>query len=156
MADVLMLKTPAGALAPMDEAAREFLSKFKSGQPVRATVKRARNVLFHRKVFSLFKLAFDTWEPEAQEYKGEAVEKDFDRFRRDLTILAGFYKATYNIRGEVRLEAESLSFASMDDERFEQVFKAVLNVVWKKVLKDHGYRNPDDVERVIEELLRYD
>ena len=36
-----------------------------------------RNVKFHRKAFSLFKLAFDVWEPVTPlEYKGQPVERE--------------------------------------------------------------------------------
>lgn len=106
---------------------------------------------------ALFRLAYDAWEPLTPlEYKGLPVAKDFERFRKDMTILAGFYKAVYNARGEVRLEAESLRFSSMREERFEEVFNAVLNVVWSRVLKAAGYASVEDVEEVIEELLRFD
>lgn len=155
--ELVLVKTPGGALAPVDEEARALVEKLKTGQGVRASIKRARNVRFHRKAFALFKLAFDSWEPETpQNYKGEAVSKDFDRFRKDMTILAGFYRAVYNARGQVRLEAESLSFASMDEGRFEKVFRAVLTVVWNRVLRNFGYETEGDVERVIEELMRFD
>lgn len=158
MTDFVLVKTPGGSLAPVDEEARALVDKLKTGQGVRASIKRVRNIQFHRKAFALFKLAFDVWEPEAkfQAYKGMAVAKDFDRFRKDMTILAGFYRAVYNARGEVRLEAESLSFASMDEDRFEKVFRAVLNVVWDRVLCRFGYATEGDVERVIEELMRFD
>lgn len=155
--DVVLVKTPNGALAPADEEARALIEKLKAGQGVRATIRRARNVKFHRKAFALFKLAFDVWEPvEPLEYKGVPVAKDFDRFRKDMTILAGFYKAVYNARGEVRLEAESLSFAAMSEERFETVFRAVLTVVWNRVLKAAGYASEEEVERVVNELMRFD
>lgn len=155
--ELVLVKTPGGALAPVDEESRALVDRLKTGQGVRASIKRARNVRFHRKAFALFKLAFDSWEPETpQSYKGEAVSKDFDRFRKDMTILAGFYRAVYNARGEVRLEAESLSFANMDEGRFEKVFRAVLTVVWNRVLRNFGYETEGDVERVIEELMRFD
>ena len=155
--ELVLVKTPGGALAPVDEESRALVDRIKTGQGVRASIKRARNLQFHRKAFALFKLAFDSWEPKTpQSYKGEAVSKDFDRFRKDMTILAGFYRAVYNARGEVRLEAESLSFASMDEGRFEKVFRAVLTVVWNRVLRNLGYETEGDVERVIEELMRFD
>jgi len=157
MTDALLVKTPNGALAPADDVARTLVDKLKAGQGVRATVRRARNVKFHRLAFALFKLAFDAWEPVTPlEYKGLPVAKDFDRFRKDMTILAGFYKPVYNVRGELRLEAESLSFASMDEERFEAVFRAVLTVVWERVLESVGYASEAEVERVINELLRFE
>lgn len=156
-AEAVLVRTPSGALAPADDEARELISRLKVGAPVRAKLVQARNLKFHKKMFSLFKLAFDCWETDdTQEYKGQRVEKDFNRFRKDITVLAGFYKATYNVRGEVRLEAESLSFASMSEDRFSQVYKAVLNVVWKRVLQQAGYKSEADVERTIEELLRYE
>jgi len=157
MSDVVLVKTPGGALAPADDGARAFIEKLKAGFGVRATVRKVRNIKFHRKAFALFKLAFDVWEPVAPlEYKGLPVAKEFERFRKDLTILAGFYKAVYNVRGEVRLEAESLSFGNMDDERFEQVYRAVLTAVWDRVLRSAGYASEDEVDRVVNELMRFD
>lgn len=150
------MKSPAGALVPADGEAQELLTKVRLGQGVRCKITRVRNLLFHRKMFALFKLAFDVWEPEPVEYKGQPVAKDFDRFRKDMTILAGFFKTVISARGEVRLEAESLSFGSMSEERFEQVYKAVLNVVWSRVLRLAGYQDEAEVERVVEELLRFD
>jgi hypothetical protein len=41
------------------------------------------------------------------------VQKNFDQFRKDLTILAGYYESTINLRGEVRLIAKSLNFSAM-------------------------------------------
>ena len=155
--DIMLMKTPGGSLAPVDAEAREMVDKLKLGQGIQASVRRARNVRFHRKGMALFRLAYDVWEPLTPlEYKGLPVAKDFERFRKDMTILAGFYKAVYNARGEVRLEAESLRFSSMSEERFEEVFNAVLNVVWSRVLKAAGYASVEDVEEVIEELMRFD
>lgn len=156
MADIVLTKTPAGALVPMDEQARSYIAKLKTGKSVKVTIRRARNLFFHRKGFALFKLAFDAWEPQKLQYRGEIVTKDFDRFRKDITIIAGFYTPVYNARGEVRLEAESLSFVSMDEERFDEVYRAVLNVVWARVLKNAGYESEAEVNRVIEELLRFE
>jgi hypothetical protein len=155
--DLVLIKTPNGALAPADEESRALIGRLKSGQGVRATIRRARNVRFHRLAFALFKLAFDAWEPMTPlEYQGHPVSKDFDRFRKDMTILAGFYRAVYNARGEVRLEAESLSFASMDEDRFEKVFRAVLSAVWNRVLRAKGYASEADVERVLAEFMRFE
>ena len=154
---VEMLKSPSGALIPASDDAGEMLRKIKVGTPVFVEVKRIRNYKFLKKAFALFKLAFEVWEPVTPlEYKGLPVAKDFERFRKDMTILAGFYKPVYNVRGELRLEAESLSFSSMDDERFEQVFRAVLTVVWDRVLKAAGYASEDEVERVVNELMRFE
>ena len=90
--DIMLVKTPGGALAPVDAEAREMVDKLKLGQGIQASVRRARNVRFHRKGMALFRLAYDVWEPLTPlEYKGLPVAKDFERFRKDMTILAGFY-----------------------------------------------------------------
>ncbi|MFZ2125387.1 MAG: DUF1367 family protein [Candidatus Saccharimonadales bacterium] len=154
---VEMVKSTTGSLIPASAEAGESLRKIKVGIPVSVEIKQIRNYQFHKKMFALFKLAFDFWEPVTPlEYKGLPVEKDFDRFRKDITILSGFYKPVYNVRGELRLEADSLSFSSMSEERFEKVFKAVLNVLWARVLKSAGYSDEAAVERVINELMRFD
>lgn len=158
MAEIVLAKTPGGALVPVDDEGRELIAKLKMGQGVRAKVVRARNPAFHRKVMALFNLAFGAWNPDTLPvWKGEPVRPSFDRFRKDLTIIAGHYTATANLKGEVRLEAKSLAFANMDEDEFQKVYSDVLNAVWDRVLKHvAGYASPEDVDRVVNELLRFD
>ena len=40
MTELVLVKTPGGALAPADEEARALVEKLKAGQGVRATIKR--------------------------------------------------------------------------------------------------------------------
>lgn len=155
MAEIMLTKSLNGALQAANDESLGILFKIKIGELVRADIKRVRNPRFHRKAFALFKLAFEHWEPsEALEYKGQPVAKDFDRFRKELLILAGFYKAVYSTNGEVRLEAQSISFGAMDDARFEQVYKAVLGVVWRKILTT--YKDTAEIDRVVEQLLGFE
>lgn len=156
MAELMLMKTPAGALVPVDEESAALLAKFKVGQGVKAEVKRARNLTNHRRFFALAKLCFDMWEPAALEYKGELVAKDFDRFRRDLLILAGHFHAVTNLRGEIRLEAKSISFANLAEDEFLRVYRSVLEVAWRKILKEFGYQSPEAVDAVVENLLRFE
>lgn len=156
MTELVLTKTPGGALLPADPASAEFLRKLKVGAGLRGDFKRQRNPLFHRKVFALFNFAFDLWDAPELEYKGQPVEKNFDRFRKDLTILAGFYEAVTNLRGEVRLEPKSLSFSNMDEAEFEEVFKAILNVTWTHILQAKGYESPERVETIVQHLLRFE
>jgi len=68
----------------------------------------------------------------------------FDRFRKDLTILAGFYVQTVRLNGDVRIEAESLAFANMNQDRFESVYSALINAAIKHVFantKDQSILN---------------
>ena len=115
--ELVLMKAPGGTLIPADESARETVAHWKIGQGVRAKVSRMRNLPFHRKFFAMLNLGFDAWEPEPVEVNGIPAVKNFERFRKDVLIQAGFYDLTVNIRGEARAEAKSISFASMDDIR---------------------------------------
>lgn len=109
-----------------------------------------RNGKFHRKFFALLHFAFDAWEPDRvrKAYKGQPVTKNFNRFRKDVTIQAGFYEQTFDLDGNMKLEAQSISFASMDDAEFETLYSAVADVILQKVLVSYkGRAELDDVMR---------
>lgn len=99
-----------------------------------------RNGNFHRKYFALLKIAFDLWSETlpAQEYHGRSVLPDFDRFRRDVIIMSGFFRPVWNARGELRVEAESIAFGSMTEDRFEKLYSATINVILAKILPGKG------------------
>ncbi|MGI4938054.1 MAG: DUF1367 family protein [Janthinobacterium lividum] len=152
MTDIILMKTPGGALVPADAQAAEYIAKLKLGVGVRAKVVRVNNPAFHRKMFALFNIAFDAWEPGEKEYKGVKVEKEFDRFRKDVTIMAGFYETSIDLRGEVRLAAKSLNFASMEQEERERVYSAVINVVLGKILTNY---TREDLDAVVDRVLEF-
>ena len=152
---LLMTKTQQQALVPFDDMAREAVAKLKPGAGVFVEMKRVRNIRFHRKFFALLNLAFELWEPEQKTWKGHALTKNFERFRDDITILAGHYEAVFDINGNVKLKPKSISFANCDEDEFERVYKGVLDVVWDKILKQANYESPEDVDRVVNQLLAY-
>jgi len=114
-----------------------------------------RNAKFHRKFFSMLNFAFDSWEPKRtrKTYKGKEVVKNFERFRKDVLIMAGFYDQTFDLRGNMKLEAHSISFSSMDDAEFEQVYSAVATVIIEHVLT--GYSGREEFDRVVEKMMGY-
>lgn len=146
-----------GAVHPVDDEGREFLAKMRDGQGVRLEIKRVRNYRFLCKTMTLFKLAFDVWEPDPDgRHAVLGIQKEFERFRKDITILAGFFEESWGLDGRVRIEAKSLAYENMTEDEFGRVYSAVLTVIWDKVLRDLGrYRSPDEVESVVNELLRY-
>jgi hypothetical protein len=151
--ELILTKTAGGALAPANQQAVEYMAKLKTGATVTATVKRQRNPAFHRKMFALLNFAFDAWEPAAKEYKGQPVQKNFEQFRRDVTILAGYYETSYNLKGEVRLTPKSISFGSMDEDEFGQLYSAIINVILSRILTKY---TRDDLDTVVENLLRFE
>ena len=52
--------------------------------------------------------------------------------------MAGFFTPVWNAKGELRVEAESMAWSSMTEERFEQLYSATINVILSKILPDRG------------------
>jgi len=133
----------------------QTIKRMEPGEIIKFSFKKMRNGKFHRKFFALLNFAFDAWEPNRQRktYKGIPVAKNFDRFRKDVIIQAGFYEQTFNLDGEMKLEAQSISFANMDDLEFERVYSAVADVILQKVLI--SYNGREELDAVIETMMRF-
>lgn len=147
-----------GFLANDKLAYRRFKSRLKKLEPgelITFDVKLPRNGKYHRKFFLMLNIGFDAWEParKNKSYKGVPVEKNFDRFRSDCLIQAGYYTQTFDLDGNMRLEAQSISFASMDQPAFEAVYSAVLDVLLEKVLIT--YKDRAEVDAVVEKMMRF-
>lgn len=144
----------SNVLVPHDEAAASFIQKMKVGALMHADFKKVRNYKFHKKYFALVTFAFDQWEPRSGlTYQGQPVAKNKERFRKDVAILAGFFESTVNLKGEVRLEAKSISFSQMDDIEFEALYSATIDVILQRILTTY---TRDDLDAVVEQLLRFD
>lgn len=149
---LVLTKAPGGVLVPVDQQAVEYLSKLKVGAGVTVEIKRHRNPGFHRKFFALLNLAYDAWEPAGTEYKGELVQKNFEQFRNDVTVLAGHFDAAITLKGDTRLTAKSISFANMEQAEFDRLYSSVIDVVLARVLTRY---TRDDLDQVIEQLMRF-
>ena len=145
----LFAKADAMTLVAVDDDAQKVLTGIKIGEGLYLEYKRARNVAFHRKFFSLLRLAYDAWDP------GDEHPKSFDAFRDDLLILAGHYDASYGIDGSVKLRAKSIAFASLDEAEFTKVYESVLDAVWDRIMRESGYADKAQVERNVNQLMGY-
>lgn len=132
--DALLIRAQSG-LIPADDPTREWFNRIKVGSTVLADAKQMRNGAFFRKWWALVKLGYDYWSEgvETFEYRGEKVLPEFERFRKDVTITAGFYRAVVNLKGEMRIEAESLKWGAMTEERFAQLYDATIAVLLRRV-----------------------
>jgi hypothetical protein len=151
----IVLAKAGDCLVPFDDAARQFIDKMKAGALTRADYKQVRNYQFHKKYFCLVDFAFHQWEPPGGlEYQGQPVRKTLNRFRKDVAILAGFFDTTVNLRGDVRLEAKSISFAQMDAIDFERLYSATIDVVLSRILRNYTRADLDNVVATL--LARFD
>lgn len=112
-----------------------------------------RNYRFHKKFFALLTVGFEAWHP-ALEHNGLKVQKDFERFREDVTILAGYYTRTWGLDGRMRLDAQSISFAHMEEPEFEKLYSRVIDVLLDKVLTN--YKSREEVDAVVMRILEFD
>lgn len=156
--DLLFTKGVSG-LVPACEEAAEWYRKKKLGATILVDPREPRNGSFHRKYFALLDMAFDYWADSAKtlEYKGQSVLPDKERFRKDCIILAGFYRPVANIKGEVRIEAESLKWASMTEERFTQLYEATIRVLLARVFNGQVCKawTESELRAVVEQVLSF-
>ena len=143
---IVYLRKTLSGLVPDREEDAEALKRFKLGAVVKADITNPRNVAFFRKWFALVKVAFGLWEETGirATYKGQEILPNFNKFRKDVTILAGFCHPVLNVNGELRMEADSIAFGSMSEETFEKLYAATLTTIVHRVMKG----------RISEERLR--
>ena len=120
------------------------------GAGISAAWKRKRNVKFHRKFFALLHIGFEAFEPEITEFKGHPVQKSFERYRKDVICAAGFYDVIANLNGDIRREAHSISFGSMSEEAFAELYSNCIDVTLRRVLTNY---TRDDLEQQINRVL---
>lgn len=134
--EVMLQKLPNGCLAPMGGDERNAFEKYKNGALIKCTVSQMRNGKFFRKWWILANYAFDIWKDTMpmMEYRGQPVQANFGKFRKDLTILAGHFHPVFNIHGEMRVEADTLSWAGMKESEFESLYSNTINAILQKIL----------------------
>jgi hypothetical protein len=141
------------ALHPVGQEALELLQKVKVGDDVFVDLVRPRNLQFHRKFFALLQIAFDHWEPGEKTARwGETAQKNFDRFRKDIIILAGFYYTTVRVDGSLRVEAKSQSFGNMTEDEFEELYSKTIDVILQRIMTNY---TKEDLERVVDEIVAF-
>lgn len=155
----MMFIKGASGLVPHDEESAEWYRKKKLGSVIQVDASEMRHGAFFKKWWALVKLGYDYWSESAatMEYKGERVLPNFDRFRKDVTISAGFHYPVVNLKGEVRIEAESLKWSQMSEERFSQLYDATIQVLLRRVF--NGKVCPtwteEELRTVAEQILEF-
>ena len=124
-------KIPQGFI-PVDMD-MEKLKKIENGSIIELTYKQQRNYQFHKKVFAFFNYCFEFWRAD-REFLDERGQ--FDLFRNNLTVLAGYYDEYYKIDGSARVEAKSLSYDKMTEDEFQSFYTALVNCAMRKIFKD--------------------
>lgn len=143
---IQVIKEPGGVFRPASDMEYEKTVKFKTGEYYEVDIKLLRNPAFLRKVMVFFTFCFNYWNGDnVHKYCSESEQ--FDRFRKDLTILAGFYVQSVRLDGSIRTEAESLAFGNMSEERFQECYLALIRASLKHIFKNADVNTENQLMR---------
>lgn len=147
--EIQMVKQPGGVLVPAFDTDVERLEKFKTGEVYPVEVRLARNPAFHGKVFKFFQFCFEHWAADKTDERFKPTAAQFDTFRKNLTVLAGYRDVTFTIDGRMRVEPKSLAFANMEQGEFEECYSALINAALA-----HVFNNTKD-QRILNQLMSF-
>ncbi|MGL9720114.1 DUF1367 family protein [Symbiopectobacterium sp.] len=83
-----------------------------------------------------------------------SICKSFDAYRAWVTVEAGHYDAIQLPDGTLRRHPRSISFASMDETEFQQLYRAALDVLWRWILSK-SFRSPQEAENAAYQLMEF-
>lgn len=133
--EITLIKTLSGSFKPAYDTDYEKSKKIALNEPFVFTYKKTRNYRFLKKFFALINLV----------YQNQEQYNSIDHLRKDLTIASGFYETRYGLHGEEITESKSISFASMTEEEFSELYGAFVDTIVKYFKFDK-----DDIETEIE------
>jgi hypothetical protein len=142
------------SFVPANQASADAMEAMKPNQEFKAEITQPRNYQFHKKFFSLIEAAYEAWDGPVIEHKGELVRKNRDRFRKDITIMCGYYELVVNLKHELRKEAKSISFAKMSQEEFEELYSTAIDVILGHVLAGSGYTE-EELRKQVDLILGF-
>lgn len=143
-----------GYLVPVRDQDVEWLLKASNEEYLLGEIKvlSGRNAKFFRKWWAMVNFAYEHFEPQAIESKYGKPEKSLERFRKDLTILAGYYNPTYKINGELVLEPKSIAWSKMDEEEFKLFYTATFNAISKYIFSHYKPEELKAIENALEQF----
>jgi hypothetical protein len=109
-------------ISPLYNSDYDVMKRLKKNIPLNFDVTQPRNYEFHKKAMALFNLGFENQEDI----------NSFDNYRKIMVMKAGFYTTEITDKG-VAYFADSLSYSSMDNNKFAEVYSKVLDVIAKQL-----------------------
>jgi hypothetical protein len=83
-----------------------------------------------------------------------SICKSFDAYRAWVIVEAGHYDAIQLPDGTLKKHPRSISFSSMDDTEFHELYKASLDVLWRWILS-RSFNSQMEVENAANQLLSF-
>lgn len=120
MSRIALVRTLSG-FKPAYDSDIELSKKIKLNEVYVYDFKKPRNYEFHKKFFALVNMVFQNQEQYT----------NIEHLRKDLIIESGNYYLRYDFLGVEIREAKSISFSSMDDIMFSELYNSVIDVIIK-------------------------
>lgn len=83
-----------------------------------------------------------------------ALLKSFEPYRAWAIVEAGYYDLVILPDGQRRRAPKSISFAKMDEDTFQCLYKSVFNVLWNTILF-RSFKSQAEAENVAAQLLEF-
>lgn len=142
MPDIYMKKVACDTFVCTDDVSREYASKVKIGEDRLVKISLPRNIKFHRKFWGMIDLVSQNQ---------DRIEYSTPKQGRDRMIYAVMFilkRGVFWGPNKEHFERDSISFASMDEIEFGQLYTEVLSVCLK-------YFCPMEKENFERELLGF-
>jgi len=117
---IALVRTLSG-FKPAYDSDFEISKKIKLNEPYEFEFKKPRNYKFLKKFFALVKMVFDNQEQYT----------NIEHLRKYLIIESGNYDLRHDLLGVEIREAKSISFASMSEDEFSELYNSVVDVIIK-------------------------
>lgn len=85
---------------------------------------------------------------------GISLCKSYEAYRAWVIVEAGHYDTIKLPDGSLRKYPRSISFANMDEIEFQQLYKAVLDVLWRWILS-RTFRTQQEAENAAAQLMSF-
>jgi len=141
-----------GFLIPSSECDQENIALMTDGKTYKCEFSSPRNIRFHRRYFALLDVLFNIFDPEPVSHKGEVAIKNRERFRKDIAIATGHYELVVSIKGECKAEAKSISFASMDETKFSELYSRTIDYGLLRIAKG---KTKEEIDNWVAQIIEF-
>lgn len=126
---IMYVRNTETGLLPLYDSDDHERRRLKIGADYKVEIKKARNIMFHKKYFALIKLA---WLNMPEKYNSQYPHPE--NLREALQIEAGYFDTTYTLDGMQIIKPKSIAFDELDEYGFKELYDNVLDVVLKFIL----------------------
>lgn len=156
---VTLRKVSGDVWVAEDDESSQWSKSLPVGHVISGDFSKPMNAKFFRKVHSLCRLCYDYFgetiaNREPVKYRGQDVQMSYDMFRKEMTILAGYYTASYSLNGKVRLEADSWAWARCDQDKLEKIYSAFIDVALQRVFQ--MTIDEPTLRQMVDNVMEYD